>query len=112
MKKRIFTVFMSSVLLLAVCCIPVLAGYKSGGFGEANNCNATLTATMTDVSATTSGPYTTKITNVYGTTSNGATRSGGGSVSASAGRVGSEIFLSADSVHWCGNYCRTLYTNV
>ena len=65
MKRRIVCFALCCITLFVASAIPVLAGYASGGFGPANNCNATLSVSAQVAVADTTGPYSDKITALY-----------------------------------------------
>ena len=100
------------VLYYIVCCI----GYTSFGgicIGNAalDCCNATLSVSAQVAVADTTGPYSDKITALYVYDNTGecikSSREFDGHVSFNKG-VNDSFFNSAYSVHWCGDYSRTL----
>ena len=108
MKRRIVCFALCCITLFVASVIPVLAGSASGGFGPANNCNATLAISAVVSNAYTYGPYSDKTTVLYVyDTSGGYINSSSGTNHASLTR-GLTSFGSAYSVHWCGDYSRTL----
>ena len=109
-KKKIWAILASATIL--VTSMSVFAGYDASGFGDMNQYYATLNAQRKQVIAQTSGTGDGKLTNVYGTLSNGETHSDTGASVASVELNTSDYryFTEASSVHWVGKYSKYLYT--